>query len=77
LIDTAGNITFGLKRADVSSQQATLGQTIQQKNLIKQRDDIGLNHEKSTLVTETTIQDIKKQLEKIDYDLANVDGSLS
>lgn len=75
--DTAGSIRFGLEKTQLAMQSAQNSYDVQKANLEKQIQDAQIALQRSQLAADTTRSDTSKQLEKIDYDLTNVNGSSS
>lgn len=77
MTDTVGSIRFGLEKTQLAMQSAQNSYDVQKANLEKQIQDAQIALQRSQLAADTTRSDTSKQLEKIDYDLTNVNGSSS
>lgn len=75
LTDTAGAIRFGLEKTQLAARSAEDNYAVQKANLEKQIADSQIALQRAQLWYTSTASDADKQLEKLDYDLTNVDGS--
>jgi len=77
LMDTAGSIRFGVEKWQLAVQSAQNSYAVQKANLEKQIADAQIALDRAQLWYNSTASDAAKQLEKLDYDLTNVDANAS